>query len=65
MNREVYDAIVDLVALYGHGPFDVRGVNTCGVSRKVHAVFSMWFKLENLTVMKAGRERHYKLGRYH
>lgn len=32
MNQEVYDAIVDLVAFYGHGPFDVRGVNTGGVS---------------------------------
>lgn len=32
MNQEVHDAIADLVAFYGHGPFDVKGENTCGVS---------------------------------
>lgn len=31
------------VAFYGQGPFDVRGVNTCGVSLSSAPVFSIWF----------------------
>lgn len=48
MNQEAYDAIV---AFYGYGPFDVKGVNTCGVS-SLHVcltVFSMWFQQENIS----------------
>lgn len=45
MNQEVYDAIVDLVAFYGHGSFEVKGKNTCGVSSLstctiVHVLFA-------------------------